>query len=56
MKTSATKRGVLSLIARLFDPLGLLSPVTFRAKHIMQKIWRAQISWDDPLPTGMAEE
>lgn len=38
MQTTATKRGVLLLIARMFDPLGLLSPVTFRAKHIMQKI------------------
>lgn len=56
MQTTATKRRVLSLIARVFDPLDLLSPVTFRAKHIMQTIWRSQISWDDPFPTGVAEE
>jgi len=56
MTTTATERGVLSFIARVFDLLRLLSPVTFRAKHIMQKIWHAQISWDDPLPTGVAEE
>ncbi|XP_025407331.1 uncharacterized protein LOC112681281 [Sipha flava] len=29
-----TKRGMLSLIARIFDPLGLLSPVIFYAKHL----------------------
>lgn len=56
MKTIATKRGVLSLIARVFDPLGLLLPVIFRAKLIMQKIWRSQISWDDPLPSDLLEE
>lgn len=41
-----TKRGMLSLIARIFDPLGLLSPVVFLAKHLMQRVWRANLSWD----------
>ncbi|KAL0810712.1 hypothetical protein ABMA28_010036 [Loxostege sticticalis] len=31
-----TKRSILSEIARIFDPLGLLSPVVFLAKYIMQ--------------------
>lgn len=33
-----TKRGMLSLIARVFDPLGLLSPVVFLAKHLMERV------------------
>ncbi|XP_025420902.1 uncharacterized protein LOC112691005 [Sipha flava] len=36
-----TKRSVLSDIARVFDPLGLLSPLTFFTKHIMQQLWTA---------------
>ncbi|XP_050528192.1 uncharacterized protein LOC126898294 [Daktulosphaira vitifoliae] len=49
--TTLTKRSILSDIARVFDPLGLLSPVTFLAKHIMQLLWTAGTNWDDPVPT-----
>jgi len=51
----STKRGMLSLIARMFDPLGLLSPVTFFAKALMQRVWKAGLSWDEPLPQEIAE-
>lgn len=42
-----TKRQVLSLIARLYDPLGWVSPCTMLAKHLMQKIWQTKTDWDD---------
>lgn len=34
----ATKRSVLSTISKLFDPSGLLSPITIIAKIILQQI------------------
>lgn len=52
----STKRGVLSVIARIFDPLGLLAPAIFYAKHLMQLIWKANISWDSPLPVDLDEK
>jgi hypothetical protein len=51
----STKRGMLSLIARIFDPLGLLAPVIFFAKHLMQRVWQLGISWDDPLPPEIVD-
>jgi hypothetical protein len=48
-----TKRGVLSMIARLFDPLGLVSPVTITAKITLQEIWKLKINWDESLPLGL---
>jgi len=51
-----TKRAVLSTIARIFDPIGLIAPVIFYAKHILQKIWKAGLAWDTPLPSDLAED
>ena len=45
-----TKRLVLSLIARVFDPLGLVLPFTVIAKFLFQDIWRLGIEWDEELP------
>lgn len=44
-----TKRYILSNIARLFDPLGLLGPVIVVAKLLMQLLWKQKINWDDDL-------
>ncbi|XP_076397868.1 uncharacterized protein LOC143266117 [Megachile rotundata] len=45
-----TKRNILSRIAQLFDPLGLLGPVIIKAKVIMQQLWKCGIGWDDLVP------
>lgn len=44
-----TKRVVLSTIAKLYDPIGALAPITFWAKSFMQLIWKSGINWDDSL-------
>ncbi|XP_071052868.1 uncharacterized protein [Onthophagus taurus] len=48
--TRVTKRSILSEIAQIFDPLGLLSPVIIRAKIILQHIWQEGLDWDVSLP------
>lgn len=42
-----TKRNMLSELARVFDPVGFLAPVTFFTKHLIQKLWTLGIQWDD---------
>lgn len=44
-----TKRHILSTIAQIFDPLGLVVPCIVEAKIIMQQLWLAKCSWDDPV-------
>ncbi|GBM58451.1 hypothetical protein AVEN_269139-1 [Araneus ventricosus] len=51
-----TKRTVLSNIARIFDPLGLLGPVITVAKIFYQRLWKLKIDWSDSLPEREAEE
>ncbi|GBM55633.1 hypothetical protein AVEN_125420-1 [Araneus ventricosus] len=51
-----TKRAVLSNIARIFDPLGLLGPVITVAKIFLQRLWKLKIDWNDSLPEREAEE
>lgn len=51
-----TKRQVLSCIAQLFDPLGLIGPVITRAKIIMQQLWQLQLGWDESLPVQLHTE
>ncbi|KAJ8982292.1 hypothetical protein NQ317_008021 [Molorchus minor] len=48
-----TKRTVLSDIARIFDPLGLLGPTIIKAKILLQKLWAEQLSWDESLPADI---
>ena len=40
---AATKRAALSVIARLFDPMGWLSPIIIRAKILLQKMWQSKL-------------
>lgn len=48
-----TKRTILSFVAQLFDPLGLVSPTIVLGKIIMQKIWKLGIGWDESLPLDL---
>ncbi|XP_026325441.1 uncharacterized protein LOC113234351, partial [Hyposmocoma kahamanoa] len=51
-----TKRTLLSELAKLYDPLGWLSPVTTKAKLMFQQAWKTTSDWDSPLPECIQQE
>ena len=46
ISNNCTKRNILSDIARIYDPLGLLSPTILLAKSLIQKLWLQGLGWD----------
>merc|ERR1711872_907591 len=52
----SSKRAVLSILSRIFDPLGFISPYILKAKVLFQKICRLGLDWDDPLPKEFDDE
>ncbi|XP_050516142.1 uncharacterized protein LOC126891007 [Diabrotica virgifera virgifera] len=48
--TRCTKRNMLSLVARMFDPLGFLSPITLLLKIWIKKLWTLKVDWDSTVP------
>ncbi|GFT61141.1 DUF5641 domain-containing protein [Trichonephila clavipes] len=55
-RESYTKREVLSIIARLFDPFGFLGPILTKAKLILKKFWVLKSELDEPLSNPIAKE
>ena len=53
-----TKRKMLSMINKIFDPLGLLTPFTVKLKLLMRTVWsvKPKIDWDDKVPKEVHNE
>ena len=50
-----TKRNLVSDVAKVFDALGLFSPVTVKMKIVLQRLWELKLDWDDPVPDHILE-
>ena len=55
---SVTKRMMLSVMMKIFDPLGLLTALKVRLKMLMRKVWglEKKLQWDDYLPEILQRE
>ena len=51
-----TKRVILGTTSKLYDPLGLLSPVIILLKIIFQSICKTRVGWDDPVDSFIHEQ
>ena len=53
---SYTKRGILSILSKVFDPLGVYLPVTVRGKLLMRKLWASGLDWDEEISDELRVE
>lgn len=44
-----SRRGILSTVASVYDPLGLVAPVVLSGKKILQEVCKCGSEWDDSL-------
>lgn len=53
---SLTRRGMLSTASSVYDPLGMLAPVTLSAKIMQQELCRRSCGWDDVMPPDIENQ
>ena len=51
-----TKRNLVSLIGKFYDPLGLLSPVIIHFNILFQKLCQSKSDWDEVIPEELDGE
>ena len=50
-----TRRGMLSILSSIFDPLGLVSPFVLKGRKILQQLCEQNIKWDEPVDEPAVE-
>ena len=50
-----TKRGILSTVSQIYDPLGLLAPFLLQGRSLMQRACQEDGGWDDDVSMQLQE-
>lgn len=48
-----TKKNMMSLIQKIYDPVGFFCPVILPPRLIMQETWRRGLAWEERLPNDL---
>ncbi|KAK0135655.1 hypothetical protein N1851_028490 [Merluccius polli] len=51
-----TRRGILSVVSSLYDPLGFLAPFSMMAKMLLQELCRKNLGWDEAIPHFLSKQ
>ena len=51
-----TRRALSSNIGKVFDPIGLLTPVTLQYKTLFQMTWEYEIGWSDDVAATITNQ
>lgn len=50
------RRGILSMVSSLYDPLGFLAPFTMPAKLMLQELCRRNLKWNEQISPSFSEQ
>jgi hypothetical protein len=50
-----TKRYIVSVTSKIYDPIGFIAPVTLQFKIFLQALHCARIDWDEPIQNELLE-
>ncbi|KAM4591910.1 uncharacterized protein PAE49_019480 [Odontesthes bonariensis] len=56
IKKPFTRRGVLATVNSLFDPLGIVAPISIQGKLLLRELTHDTTDWDEPLPAEKEAE
>ena len=51
-----TRKAISSNMDKIFDPIGLLTPVTLQCKILFQMTWEHEIGWDDDVGATITDQ
>ena len=51
-----TKRSILRIISKFYDPLGLIQPIIVSLKVLFQNLCKEKLTWDENLPDHLLNE
>ena len=49
-----TRRGILSIVSSVYDPLGMVAPFVLMGKKIIQDLCRMKLGWDERIPDDIS--
>ncbi|KAK3895731.1 hypothetical protein Pcinc_000654 [Petrolisthes cinctipes] len=52
-RSNRTRRGLLSILAKVYDPFGVISPLLHQAKLLLHQMCYEKYEWDDPMSGEM---
>ncbi|XP_071951906.1 uncharacterized protein [Antedon mediterranea] len=50
-----SRRGILSSVSSVYDPLGFAAPFVLPAKNLLQDLCRLNLGWDEEIPTSIRD-
>lgn len=51
-----TKRLFSSLLSRIYDPMGFVSPYVVHLRLVLRKFWSQNLDWDEPAPAVLHKD
>ena len=52
----ATRRGMLSTVASIYDPLGFIAPFILQGRVMLQRVCEENLSWDQAIPASIQKD